>query len=203
MKVLRSATVMLGVATLIGSTAIAVAPAEATPGPVTNRITHAGGINVVPTPSGLGLGVVQGDELLVPDCKIGAACAGRQWSGSSGLFATFWSNVGFAPTERLASRWLKDRARIYRESKNFVGNVNVSVKGSQQELTVDGLWVGDPFRKVMIRKGAKMVLVEVLLAPGSSFPASASMKRLERKASEAFGKSWAQVPTTVLPPAPS
>lgn len=197
MPIRKLALPALGVAAMITSGSI-VSPVSVAAVPESARITDAGGINVVPTPSGLGLGISGADEQLMPDCKIGAACAGRGWIGTNVLEARFQANVGFAPTTRLATRWFKDRARTYRLTSNFAGTVELFNKGSKQILKIDGMWVGNPFRRVMIRQGSKMVLVEALLATGP-FPAAASMSNLEHKANDALGKSWAEVPTTVLP----
>lgn len=178
-----------------------------------NRITAVGGINLVPTPKGLGLGNLA--EETMATCSIGAGCAARQWERLIGANAndpnqviTVQSNVGFLPTTRLAKRDMlatKQQFQTFKANSGFVGSVKQATSGGITFLKISGYFdqtVDDHVRIVQARQGTRTVLMTVNLdnrLTTGKLPAKASIKNLVKKVRAVYSKNWSQVPTTVLP----
>ncbi len=193
MRVSRIAAISVALAA-VGMLAAALPATAQAPAP---RITSQGGMNLVPTPKGLGFPFKKSDEKLLGYCNIGAGCSSREFA-IDGDGSHFLGNVGFAPTSYVAHRFLLYRADYYRHSKLFVGSVKVTTKNKVQYLKLSGTWYGIPFRRVMARQGRKLVLAEIIVR--SDFK-QASMSALTSKAKTPLKQSWAKVVTTVLPAA--
>ena len=195
---------VVGVVALAVFSVAPVAPvASASPGDVgpSARITSQGGLNVVPTPSGLGLALPNSTELLLADCKIGDGCAARDWQvdTAGANRRLFVSNIAWVSSTRLAHRFLLARAQTYRASSAFTGTVKVSTSKNLEITKIDGHWYTAPFRRVLVRDGRRLVLMEVQMLDGQAIPAKASMANLIKKARQALGKSWQKVTTSALP----
>lgn len=192
---------------VLGSTSIAQAEA-----PVV-RITSEGGINLVPTPRGLGLGGM--DEEVESSCAIGYGCAARTWKRLLGADAndpdaviTMRSNVGIIPTLRLAKRdqrALRSQFGTFAANGAFVGQINRRTRGGLGLLTISGRFdqtLDDHVRIVQVRQGTRTVFISVdrdNRTTEGSLPARASVSNLLAKARTALRQSWSRVPTTVLP----
>ena len=117
---MRTKSVISGTAVLAltAGAVLSAVPAQASGDPsgsfglaLSSRTSTTGGMNLVPTPSGLGLGTM--NQLDTTICDIGSGCAGGAWAGEfvgAGTVAVpeiqsmFISAVGIAPTNGLANR---------------------------------------------------------------------------------------------------
>jgi len=203
------ATATLGLAALALPSTVNAVPSE----PVQPRVTSVGGINLVPTPKGLGLGSLT--ELTLANCGIGGGCAAREWQRLIGADAndpdqvlTVQSNVGVLPTTRLAKRDMravKEQFQTFRANSGFVGSIKQSTSKGITYLKISGRFdqtVDDHVRLVQARQGTRTVLLVVDLdnrLTTGTIPSSASIKALTKKVRTVYPKSWSQVPTTVLP----
>lgn len=203
------ATATFGLAGLVLPGSVSAVPSES----VQPRITSAGGINLVPTPRGLGLGGLT--ELTLANCGIGAGCAAREWQRLIGPDAndpdqviTVQSNVGILPTTRLAKRDMKavkEQFQKFRANSGFVGSIKQSTSKGITYLKISGRFdqtVDDHLRLVQARKGTRTVLLTVDLdnrLTTGAIPSSANIKALTKKVRTVYTKNWSQVPTTVLP----
>ncbi len=185
--------------------------AQATP--VAPRITSAGGINLVPTPVGLGLGGSQ--EQLLSSCDIGAGCAARTWQKLIGTDAnnpdaviTMKSNVGVLPTLRLAQRdqlALAQQFNTYSANGGFAGDVWISQRKGLRMLAISGRFdqtLDDYVQLVQVRRGKRTVMISVNLDNRNihtTLPSATSIRNLFAKARAALRQPWTTVPTTVLP----
>lgn len=215
---IKRAMSVAGILVVVGSLAAPASaqPASAQPAavtPVSARITSAGGINVVPTPAGLGLG--GSTELLQSSCAIGAGCAARTWQKFIGTDAnnpdaviTMQSNVGVLPTFRLAQRdqlAVAQQFGTYAANGGFVGSIRLSDWRGLRVLVVSGRFdqtVDDYVQLVQVKQGRRTVMISVNLDNRTSeltMPARASIRNLVIKARTALQQSWRSVPTTVLP----
>lgn len=107
--------------------------------PVTQGwITHVGGVNVVPTPAGLGLDLSASTEVLLAGCGIRDGCASRAWQVDTPGQSRRWflANVAYEPTTLLAHRFLLARAHTYQVMSAFSGTVN-HTKGRHQRDRCD------------------------------------------------------------------
>ncbi len=213
MKLLaRTVTVAMAMVGLVGvtlPTTVSAAPNEV----VVSRVTSVGGINLVPTPKGLGLGSLT--EETMASCSIGSGCAARSWQRLVGSDANdpnqviaVQSNVGFLPTTRLAIRdinALKQQFQTFIANSGFVGNIKQATSGGITFLKISGRFdqtVDDHVRIVQARKGNRTVLLAVNLdnrLTTGNLPVKASIKRLVKKVRAVYANNWSQVPTTVLP----
>lgn len=181
--------------------------------PVQNRITSVGGINLVPTPKGLGLGSLTEDTMAT--CSIGGGCAARAWERLIGPDAndpnqviTVQSNVGFLPTTRLAKRDMKaakEQFQTFKANSGFTGTIKQKTSGGITFLKISGYFdqtVDDHVRIVQARQGTRTVLLAVNLdnrLTSGNLPKKAGIKYLVKKVRAVYSKNWSQVPTTVLP----
>lgn len=202
-----TATVLVGMAMCL-PTAQAATPAPAAP-----RITSAGGINIVPTPAGLGLGGLQ--EQLLSSCDIGAGCAARTWQQLIGSDAnnpdaviTMKGNVGVLPTQRLAQRdqlALAQQFDTYAANGGFAGYVSLGQRKGLRILVISGRFdqtVDDYVQLVQVRRGRRTVMISVNLDNRNvhtTLPSATSIRKLLAKARAALRQSWNEVPPTVLP----
>lgn len=193
----------LALGQLATSTAATAAPAP--------RVTSVGGINLVPTPSGL-IGM---QEDIMSTCAIGGGCAARSWSRLVGPDAndpfqieTFQSNVGILPTNRLAHRdmaQLKAQYRTFIANSGFVGSIKQSTSKGLTTLKISGKFdqtIDDYVRIVQVRKGTRTVFISYGLDNrhgDAEPPASVTVNALTKKAKAVFKKNWSKVPHTVLP----
>lgn len=206
-----AAVLAVGAAIAAGSgVAAATSAAASEPAP---RITSAGGINLVPTPSGLGLGDLS--ESTMSACAIGSGCAARTWGRLIGPDANnpdqtlvMQSNVAYLPTTRLAKRdiaALKQQFEQFQANSGFAGTVVRKTSDGYDILKISGYFdqtVDDDVRIVQVRKGTMTVSIQITLdsiLTEGKLPAATSVKALTKKAKAVFKKSWAQVPTSVLP----
>ena len=203
------ATATLGFAGLALPSTVNAAPVDS----VQPRVTSVGGINLVPTPKGLGLGGLT--ELTLANCGIGSGCAAREWQRLIGSDAndpdqviTVQSNVGILPTTRLAKRDMKavkEQFQKFRANSGFVGSIKKSTSKGITYLKISGRFdqtVDDHVRIVQARQGTSTVLLAVNLdnrLTTGTLPSSASVKSLTKKVRTVYTKNWSQVPTTVLP----
>ncbi len=202
-----------GIFVVVGSMAAPASAAPVSTAPPTSRITSAGGIDVVPTPYGLGL--VGNTELLASSCAIGAGCAARTWQKLIGADAnnpdaviTMQSNVGVLPTFRLAQSdqlALAQQFLTYAADGGFVGSIRLQNWQRMRVLVISGRFdqtVDDYVQLVQVRQGRRTVMISVNLdnrTIESTLPAQTSIRRLLIKARAALRQSWRNVPTTVLP----
>lgn len=198
MQVLRIALTGVAIVAPLGT----VTNVEAhSPDPVGRRITHEGGMNVVPTPVGLGLGLFDSNEELYPYCHLPSNCAVRVWNkypGPLGYLGTqFEGDVGVAPTRRLANRWLRNIARTYRISDMFSGTVSLHSGGHRDVLVIDGKWGISNLRRVDMRQGQKLVTVQIQSA--DQLPGHATVSALRHKARHSLAMCWLHVPQLVMP----
>lgn len=226
----RSAMAVLattGLALSIGS----VAQAGVQPVP-TPRIANAGGIAMVPTPDGLEIPGLTED--VMANCFIGGGCAARQWTayydqdGTGGVDDTqarFFSNVGIAPTVRLARRDLIQTSQSFQDivtpggscptGHNCWGwsgssNTWTGAKGRVfTALTANDGTTPNPGQyriALQARQGKRMVYLSYILGDyagtlTSQPPSAMTVAALAKKANRALNKKsgWSQVPQTVLP----
>ncbi len=202
-----AATAVVGAFVLLPSASQAAAPAP------TPRITSAGAINLVPTPSGLKLGNLTEDTM--SSCAIGSGCAARTWERLIGPDAndpnqvlTYQSNVGVLPTVRLARQDMRELSETFRgfiASSGFVGTVKQKTQGSKTILQISGHFdqtLDDWVRIVQVRSGRRTVYIALNLdnrLTPAELPVNASIPAITKKAKAVFKSSWSQVPTTVLP----
>lgn len=203
----------LTAAVLVGLAMSLPTAQAATPASLAPRITSAGGIDVVPTPAGLGLGGLQ--EQLMSSCDIGSGCAARTWQRLIGSDAnnpdaviTMKSNVGILPTQRLAQRdqlALAQQFNTYAANGGFAGYVSLGQRKGLKVLVVSGRFdqtVDDYVQLVQVRRGRRTVMISVNLDnrnAHTTLPSAASIRNLLAKARAALRQPWPTVPPTVLP----
>ncbi|MEI6623505.1 MAG: hypothetical protein WCP28_16545 [Actinomycetes bacterium] len=188
-------------------------PGQASANPTETRVTAVGGINLVPTPSGLGLANMV--EQTVAGCSIGAGCAARTWKKLVGPDAnnpeqviSYESNVGVLPTVRLArrdQRALKEQFQTFVANSGFKGTISLHTSSSFEALKISGYFdqtLDDHVRLVQVRQGTRTVFIAASLdnrLVQGTLPAKTTVAALAKKAKAVFRASWAQVPSTILP----
>lgn len=221
----RNVLATMAITTCVGASVIGASlmgPASAATSPVntpesssstTARITSIGGINLVPTPSGLKLGDLTEDTMA--SCFIGSGCAARSWTKLVGANANdpdqivaVDSNVGIVPTKRLATRdmkALKEQFQTFMANSGFVGAVKQTKSAGLVILKIHGKFdqtVDDEVRIVQARQGRRTVYMAVNLdnrVVNGTLPTEASIANMTKKAKKVFTMNWSQVPATVLP----